>query len=131
MPIIVPAVSPEQIERIEPWFATLEQQVFELGLATAVESNDFAIEHRRPGTEFSRQAFCQRWERFELVTVPGDQSAFALIDVCQRPEPVPLDLEQPLWMGKCPRPADDGSGSSHMEPETKQPQDEHDRELAA
>ena len=31
--------------------ATPEQQVFELRLAMAVEAYDFAVEHRRPGTE--------------------------------------------------------------------------------
>jgi hypothetical protein len=46
MPIIVPAVSPEQIESIEPWFATPEQKVFELRFAMAVEANDLAVEHR-------------------------------------------------------------------------------------
>jgi hypothetical protein len=39
-------------------------------------------------------------KRVELVAVPGDQAAFALIDVCERPGPVPLDFKKPFWMTK-------------------------------
>jgi hypothetical protein len=39
-------------------------------------------------------------ERFELVVLAGDQSACAMVDVCQRSEAVPLDLVQPFWMGE-------------------------------
>jgi hypothetical protein len=42
---LVFAFAPRQIEGIEPWFATPEQEVFELGFAMAVESDDFAVEH--------------------------------------------------------------------------------------
>jgi hypothetical protein len=56
------AVEPQQIESVKPWFATPEQQVFELGLAMAVESDDFAVEHRGPGTDFSGKAFRPRRE---------------------------------------------------------------------
>jgi hypothetical protein len=51
MPTIVPAVSPEQIESVETGFPTPERKVFELRFAVAVEGNEFAVEHRRPGTE--------------------------------------------------------------------------------
>jgi len=44
-------IEPEEIASVKPWFATPEQQVFELGFAMAVEANNFAVEHRRPGTE--------------------------------------------------------------------------------
>jgi len=40
----------------------MEQQVFELGFAMAVEGDDLAIEKRRPSVEFGRQAFRQRRE---------------------------------------------------------------------
>ena len=39
-------------------------------------------------------------ERFELVGIAGDQATLAFVDVRQRPESIPLDLVQPLWMGK-------------------------------
>jgi hypothetical protein len=50
------AVSPEHVEGIEPGFLSPEQQVPELRLAVAVEGNDFAVEHSRPGTEFGKKA---------------------------------------------------------------------------
>jgi hypothetical protein len=34
------------------------------------------------------------------VAVPGDRVTVAFVDVCQRAEAVPFDLENPFWMAK-------------------------------
>ena len=38
--------------------------------------------------------------RVELVAVAGDQAADATVNVDERPEPVPFDLNNPFSMGK-------------------------------
>jgi hypothetical protein len=53
--------------------------------------------------------------RFELVAVAGNQAAFAFVDVRQRPETVPLDLEQTLWMDKGLSGATKGHGLERWE----------------
>jgi hypothetical protein len=53
----VPQVLPiqqQQVESVKAGLATPEQQDFELRFAMAVEGNNFAVEDRRPGTEFGR-----------------------------------------------------------------------------
>jgi hypothetical protein len=66
----------------------------------AVEGDDLAIEKRRPSVEFGRYALGQRRERFELISVPGDQAAVALVDVGECPEAVSLHFGKPFSMGK-------------------------------
>jgi hypothetical protein len=47
--MIIPQVfafTPQHIESVEPGLPAAKQQVFELGLAVAVEGNDFAVENR-------------------------------------------------------------------------------------
>ncbi len=35
-----------------------------------------------------------------MVAVPVDEPPDATVNVDERPEPVPFDLENPFWMGK-------------------------------
>jgi hypothetical protein len=44
VPASMLVVEPQQIEGMEPWFATPEQQVFEQGFVMAVEAGDLAVE---------------------------------------------------------------------------------------
>jgi hypothetical protein len=96
---VVATVAPEQVESVEPWLATPEQQVFELRFAMAVEARDFAIEDadraRSSAGRFSASAGKNlNWLPFREIS-----RHFAFVDVCQRPEAVPLDLKKPFWMG--------------------------------
>jgi hypothetical protein len=61
----VHAIAPEQLDGVEPGLSSPEQQIFELGFAMSVESNDLAVEDCRPGSEFDRSQcpfFDRKWQ---------------------------------------------------------------------
>ena len=52
------------------------------------------------GAAFQRQSDVEGWKGSELVPVARHKSASAVVNVYDRPEPVPLDLEEPVGVGE-------------------------------
>ena len=89
---------PEQIEGVKQRLASPEQQVAELRLSMLIEADDFAVEHTATALQVASQSLAQSGEAFEIVSVPRDEPHAVLVGIKQRPETIPLDLEEPVWV---------------------------------
>jgi hypothetical protein len=96
------AIAEQQIKGVVARLTSAKQQVCELRSARLIQANDFPIEHGILGTTLQRKSKIQSWEGLELISVAGDQLAMAVFDVCQGAKAVPLDLKEPVRMGKGP-----------------------------
>jgi hypothetical protein len=71
--------------------------------AHLIQAYNFPVEDSILGAALQRKSKIQRGKGLDLVPVAGDQPPMAIFEVCQGAKAVPLDLKEPLTMGKGPR----------------------------
>jgi hypothetical protein len=96
------AVREQQIKGVVARLTSAKQQVSELRSARLIQANDFPIEHGIQDAALQGKSKVRVGKGFELVPVAGYQSAMAILEVCQTAKGVPLNLKEPVRMGKRP-----------------------------
>jgi hypothetical protein len=94
------AVAEQQIKSVVARLTSAKQQVCELRSACVIQANDLSIEHSILGAALQRKSTIQGGKGPKLVPVAGDQPATAIFEVRQGAKAVPLDLKEPIRMGK-------------------------------
>jgi len=97
------AVREQQIKGAVARVTSAKEQVFELRIARLVQANDLSIQNGILGVALLRKSKIESREGLELVPVAGDQPALFILEVCQGAKTIPLDLIDPVRMGKGPR----------------------------
>jgi hypothetical protein len=101
---------PKDIEGVKVRLGTPEQQIPELRLTFGIETYNLAVENAPTTPQISGKAFAQTWEGLECVSVAGYKPHAVLVRMKQRPESVPLDLEEPIGVREGLRAAAEGYG---------------------
>ena len=86
------SIEPQQVESVERWRTAARKQLIKLTDAVGIEADDFTVENCILYRQFVER-FLQRLEGLEVVQVPRDQFAFAIVDVGERPEAVVLQFK--------------------------------------
>jgi hypothetical protein len=95
----VSAIQPKDIERHEKGGTAAVEECVEQRATVAVQADYLTVED---GVAHASERDCdlgrERGEALEGVAVAGDETTPAVLDVGERPEPVELQLEQPVAM---------------------------------
>jgi hypothetical protein len=101
---------PEDVKGAEERLLSPKKQVAELWLSMLIEADDFAVEHTATALQIASQSVAQTGETLEGISVARDKPHAVLVGIKQRPEPVPLDLVNPVWMREWRTGAAEGHG---------------------
>ena len=96
------AVAEKQIKGVVARLTSAKEQVSELRIAGLVQANDLSIQNSILGVALLRKSKIESRERLKLIPVAGDQPAMAILEVCQSAKTIPLELIDPVRMGKWP-----------------------------
>src|SRR5262249_22575636 len=83
-------------ENIESEVQTLppsKHQIFEPGSAVLITTRNLSVENRTVDANILADRVSQALEPVEDIPIPSNELAFAILDMCQRPKAIDLQLE--------------------------------------